>query len=66
VTIQGSRVDHIRNQVSLTFCSLSIIENFAMRNRDDRVVENGIIVQEQKGGDKCKEMSGFFNWHIDF
>ena len=37
-----------------------------MRNRDDRVVENGIIVQEQKGGDKCKEMSGFFNWHIDF
>jgi hypothetical protein len=37
-----------------------------MRNRDDRVVENGIIVQEQKDGNKCKEMSGFFNQHIDF
>jgi hypothetical protein len=34
-----------------------LIESFANRNRDHRVVENGIIVQERKeGGDKYKEM----------
>jgi len=34
-----------------------LIESFANRNKDHRVVENGIIVQERKaGGDKYKEM----------
>jgi hypothetical protein len=34
-----------------------IIETFAKRNRDERVVENGTIVQERyEGGDKYKEM----------
>ncbi|KAF8333676.1 hypothetical protein F5887DRAFT_676523 [Amanita rubescens] len=34
-----------------------IIDSFATRNKDNKVVENGIIVQERKeGGDKYKEM----------
>jgi len=33
-----------------------LIDSFANRNRDNRVVENGIIVQERKPGDKYKEM----------